>query len=232
MKLRTLILLVVGLLVVVGAGGYAAFKFFSPAERTLADMRKMPLVGLLIDDVPGAADRLRKAIEDERRQPTVSGPPRPQLVIAELRRDHIAPALRGADDASAIAAMAARAALVAHLEKTNLPACREFSLGGIQHVDRLDAEGQRLFNAVLKSLENAYRNSRANGGKALPAPTAAQLGDWLREAGFQKVDFDRLNSFATLSNGVSCEIELKVNQLPPKLPPEKQGPFSRFVIAN
>jgi hypothetical protein len=235
MKRRTLVMAgIAGLVVVLATvwGGQKLLKSFSPTERALADLRAMPLVGLLVAEVPGAEDRLRKAIEEEQRQPTTSGPPRPLVVIGELRRDVIAPALRAADDASAIAAMATRAELVAHLQKTDLPACREFSMGGIQNVDKLDAEGQRLFNKVLKSIETAFRSSRSNGGESLPVPSPPQVGEMLREAGFQKSDFDKLNSFATLSDAVSCEIELKVNQVPPKLPADKQGPFSRFVIAN
>ncbi len=229
--LLVLVALVIGV-VGVGVGGYFLLKRFSPAERAFDELYAMPLVGLLLEQAPDARDRLRHAIEEELRAPTPSGPTRPLMVIGELRREYLAPALRGANDDSAVAAMAARAALVAHLQKTDLPACREFSLGGIQRIDKLDPEGQRLFKNVLESIEVAFRSSRAGGGTPLPVPTGAQIGDLLREAGFEKTDFDKLNSFATLSNEVSCEIELKVNEAPPKLPPDKRGPFSRFVIAN
>ena len=63
-------------------------------------------------------------------------------------------------------------------------------------------------------------------------PTRPEILDMLREAGFQKVDFDRLNTFATLSNDTACEIELKVDQVPPKLPAAKRGAFARFVLNN
>lgn len=234
MKSRPLVLAAIAglIIIVLAVGGYLAMKWFSPTERLMGELRATPLVGVMIAEFPDAAKELRQAIEEEQREPTTQGPPRPVVVVAELRRAHIVPVLRNADDATAIAAVAARAALVAHLQKTNLPACREFALGGISRVDRLDAEGQRLFNAVLQSLEAAFRSGRANADKPQVFPTGPQVGELLREAGFQKSDFDKLNSFATLSNEVSCEIELKVDLVPGKLPAGKRGPFSRAVIAN
>jgi len=135
------------------------------------------------------------------------------------------PALRSADDASAVAAVAAvaaRAALAGYLQKANPPVCREFAAGGIQDPDRLDGEGRRLLRNVLQALEAAYRNGRASG-KAMPTASRAEILDLLRQAGFQKIDFDRLNAFATLSNDIACDIELKVDQVPPKLPADKRG---------
>jgi hypothetical protein len=234
MKSRPLILAAIAgtIVVVLAAGGYLALKKLSPTERLLGELRATPLVGLMMAEFPNAEKELRQAIEEEQRQPTTQGPPRPVVVVAELRREHIVPVLRNADDATAIATVAARAELVAHLQKTNQPACREFALGGIRRVDQLDAEGQRLFNNVLKSLEAAFRSGRANADKPQFFPSGPQVGELLREAGFEKSDFDKLNSFATLSNEVSCEIELKVDLVPGKLPAGKRGPFSRVVIAN
>ena len=193
-------------------GIWLLIQSFSATERTLGELRTLPLVGLLVDDVPGAEDRLRKAIEDEQRQPTTEGPSRPLLVITDLRREHIAPAVRAADDASVTAVMAARTELVRHLLRANPAACREFSMGGIQRVDLLDAEGQRLFRAVLTALEKAYRSGRAHKGAPPAVASRLQINDLLSEAGFAKPDFDKLAAFATLSNEVSCEIELKVNE--------------------
>jgi len=230
---KRVLTIVVGLAIAVAlvGGGYLLVQRFSPTEKALGELRAMPLVGLMMSDVPEAEKRLRAAIEQEARRPSGGGPTLPLQVVGELRREFIAPALRAADNRTAVNAMAARAKLVAHLQKTNPQACREFSLGGIQNVDRLDAEGQKLFRDVLSAIEAAYRSGRA-GGKPLPVPAANEVGDWLREAGFQKSDFDKLNSFATLSNDVSCEMELKVNQAPSKMPAARQGPFSRFVLAN
>ena len=54
----------------------------------------------------------------------------------------------------------------------------------------------------------------------------------LQEAGFTKADFDRLAAFQTLSNEVSCDVELKADSLPPKLPAEKRGAFARYILTN
>lgn len=231
MKRSTLVtVFVVAVAAAAAAGGYVLYERLSPTERALSDLRDMPLVGAALADHPEIEDRLRQAIREEQANPTTSGPARPLLVVGELRRDIIAPVLRNADDASVVAAMTTRVALVHYLQKADPPACREFSMGGISRPDKLDEEAQRLFREVLVAMEAAYRSGRA--GKPQPMPTAQQIGEMMREAGFTKADFDRLSDFASLSNDVSCEMELKVDSVPQHLPAEKRGPFSRFVVAR
>lgn len=229
-KITILAAIAVVALAAIGVGGYYVYQRLDPTEQALAQMRTMPLVGLAIADHPEIEDNLRKAIEEEQRNPTTQGPTRPLIVVGQLRHDLIAPALRNADDDSVVAAMAARVKLVEYLQKTNPSACREFSMGGISRVDKLDEEGQRLFRDVLVAMETAYRNGR--NGKPQPIPDRQEVGDMLRQAGFTKADFDKLNSFATLSDDVSCEMELKIDSAPPLLPPDKRGPFSRFIVAR
>ncbi len=229
-RLAIVIVAALAAVVALGWGGYAIYKRFSPTERVLTDLQNMPLVGAALADHPELEDRLREAIREEQRNPTVDGPSRALVVVGDLRRDVIAPVLRNADDESVISAMAARVALVHYLQTANPPACREFSMGGIARPDKLDAEGQHLFRDVLVAMEKAYRSGRS--GKPQAMPTSQQVGDMLREAGFTKADFDKLNSFASLSNDVSCAMELKVDSVPPLLPPEKRGSFSRFVVAR
>src|SRR5205814_9353708 len=110
------------------------------------------------------------------------GTTRPLALIADLRRQYILSALRSADDASAIAAVAARTALADYLQRVNPAACREFAAGGIQRPDKLDSEGQRLFRNVLQAVEAACRSGRA-AGKAMPTKSRAEILDMLREAG-------------------------------------------------
>jgi len=229
---RLVAAIVVGVVVLLfAAGGWYYYSSNSPAANALAELRSLPLVGAVMADNPEAETRLKTAIREELDKPTQGGTTRPLALIADLRRQYILPALRGADDASVVAAVAARAALASYLQKANPPACREFAAGGIQQPDRLDSEGQRLFRNVLQALETAYRNGRATG-KAMPTASRAEILDMLREAGFQKIDFDRLNAFATLSTDIACEVELKVDQVPPKLPADKRGTFARFVLNN
>jgi hypothetical protein len=218
-------------IIVIAGGGWYYYSRNTPTESALAELRALPLVGAVMADNPSAEARLRAAIEEELRKPSQDGTTRPLALIADLRRQYILPALRGADDASAIAAVASRAALADYLQRANPAACREFAAGGIQRPDKLDSEGQRLFRNVLQALEAAYRSGRG-GGKAMPTASRDEILDMLREAGFEKIDFDRLNAFATLSNDVACQVELKVDQVPAKLPTDKRGIFARFVLNN
>jgi len=232
-KGRKLAISIVIALVALGLIAFAGTTLYgqlNPTEKALAALRDTPLIGPAIADHPDMKERLREAIRQELSEPTTSGPSRPMQVVGELRREVIVPALLKADDASVIAAMAARVDLVRHLQKANPPACREFSMGGIARPDQLDAEGQRLFRNMLVTTEAAYRAGR--GGTTQSTPSREQISDMLRHAGFTKPDFDKLDNFATLSNDVSCEMELKVDSAPPLLPADEQGPFSRFFVAR
>ncbi|HTR83264.1 MAG TPA: hypothetical protein VMI56_02215 [Reyranella sp.] len=220
-------------LIVLGALGWLGlylYRQIDPTEKALSEIRNAPLVGLALADHPEYEDRLRKAIRDEARDPTDNGPTKPMVVVSELRRNFIAPVIRGASDRSLINVMAARAELVRYLQKNDLPACREFSMGGIARVDLLDDEAQGLFKDVLKAMEVAYRSGR--GQPAQPLVTPDQLRQMLAEVNFTKRDFDRLNAFGTLTNDLSCQLELRIDLAPPLLPIEERGPFSRFILAQ
>lgn len=234
-KLRTLLIgagVLLALVVVIGGGWWWYARTHSPAAKMLAEMRNLPLVGLVIADEPGVVDRLRQAIAEEQRDPTAQGPTRPMYIVNGLRQEFIGPAVRRAEDAVLIAAMTARAELIQYLRATDTAICREFSLGGIKEVDKLDAKGRQLYDNLIKAMEAAYRNGRANKGAAPVVPSLQEMGQALQYAGFQKSDFDKLNSFATLSNDVSCDIELKLNQVPAMLPPAWQGPYARYILGN
>lgn len=234
-KLRTLLIgagVLVTLAVVIGGSWWWYARTHSSAAVALAEMRNLPLVGLVIADEPSVVDRLRQAIAEEERDPTPQGPTRPMYIVNGLRQEFIAPAVRRAEDSLLIAAMAARAELVQYLRDTDTALCREFSLGGIKEVDKLEAKGRQLYDNTVKTMEAAYRNGRANKDAKPVVPTLQEMGTALQHAGFQKSDFDKLNSFAALSNDISCDIELKLNQVPPKLPPAWQGPYARYILGN
>lgn len=220
---------VIALIAMAGAGYYLYLRL-SPTEQALKQMYDMPLVGPAISDHPEVQERLRQAIREDRNNPLPNGALRAVQLTTELRRDVIAPAVRGADDKTVIAAMAARAKMVRYLLETDPVACREFSMGGISHPERLDAKAQQLFNELLEAMEAAYRSGR--GQPAKPIMTRQEAGLLLQQAGFIKQDFDRLNNFGTLSNDVSCQMELKVDSVVQVLPADKRGPFSRFIVAQ
>ena len=215
-----------------GAGGWYYYQSVaSPEARALAEARNQPLIGMVIQDRPDTESRLRAAVEEDLRRPNKDGLSHESALISELRSAYIAPTLRRADDASLIATLAARTAMLEYLARTDTRICREFALGNLQNPDKLDAEGQRLFKAVLASVETAYRSGRS-AAEAPPMPDLNQITAMLTRAGFIKSDFDKLNSFAGLSNDITCYIMLKVNQVPARLAPEERGPYARFVLGN
>ena len=224
-------LLTAAILMVLVGSGWALIRGKNPVETALDNVRRMPLIGLVMADNSGSEGRMRQAIEDEIRSPTLGGLSRPYALIADLRRQYIVPVLRAAEDATAIAAVAARAELVRYLRRTDVAACRGFSVGSLQRPDSLDPEGRRLFGLWQQAVETAYRSGKA-AGQPRPLPTRPEIVALLQQGGFRKVDFDRLNAFQHLSNEVSCDIELMVDSVPPALPVDKRGPFARYVLTN
>jgi hypothetical protein len=224
-------LLAVVVLAAIVWGGWTLVRGKSDVDMALDQVRRVPLIGPVMADNPAVESRMRKAIEEEIKSPTQTGLSRPFSLVAEIRRQYIVPTLRAADDASALAAVAARAQFVSYLRRTDTAACRQMALGVLQRPDLLDAEGQRLFGQVLQTLEAAWRNGKA-GGKPQPVMNREDLVATLQQAGFTRADFDRLGAFQTLSNEVSCDVELKVDSAPPLLPADKRGPFARYVLSN
>jgi hypothetical protein len=202
-------------------------------DQAMASARALPMVGLVLDDVPGAQDRLREALREEIRQPTTQGPSRPLKFMSELRTTHIVPALKAADETTAAAAIDARTALLKHLRSTDLVVCKEFAVTGIQRSDKLDATGQKLMSDLLAALEKAYRSGRAAKAAGTPAPAVASDGEvraLLAEAGFQPADFEKLGRLARLPNGEACDLALKVNDAPQKVPADRRGALMRYLL--
>ena len=202
-------------------------------DQAMASARALPMVGLVLDDVPGAQDRLREALREEIRQPTTQGPSRPLKLMSELRATHIVPALKAADETSAAAAIDARTALLKHLRSSDLVVCKEFAVTGIQHSDKLDPAGQKLMSDLLAALEKAYRSGRA--GKAAGASSPAVASDaevrtLLTNAGFQPADFDKLKRLARLPVEEVCDMALQINDTPRKVPADKRGALMRYLL--
>ena len=210
-----------------------AVKFFTGnagAEQAMATYRAQPLVGLVLADNPAIAAELRRAIEEDQRDPQ-PGQSRVFATIAKLRKTVIAPTVAAADDASALAVMKARIALVRYLQKHDIVACRQFAAAGIQDITKLDDEGQQLFRATLTAMEAAYRNGKANGGKG-SLPSAEEFRAMLQTAGFTDDDFARLRDTTALKPADFCALELSIDKAPDKLPDDQRGPYARFVIAH
>ncbi len=102
---------------------------------------------------------------------------------------------------------------------------RELALIGIQHADRLDPQGQKLMREMLTAMEKAYRSGRAalKPGAAAPPPVPndTDARALLVEAGLTPADFEKLQNLAKLSGEEACELGIKLNATPSKLPPDK-----------
>lgn len=202
-------------------------------DRTVVEARTLPLVGLVLDDVPGAEKRLRSSLREELRNPTTQGAPRPLLLMAELRASHIVPALRATDAADAQAVLDARVALMRHLRSADIASCRELALVGLHHPDKLDPTGQKLMREMLASMEKAYRAGRAalQRGAAPPSPPDNEAAALLSEAGLTADDFERLKNLARQSAEEACNLGIKLNEASRKLPAEKAPPLARYLAA-
>jgi hypothetical protein len=227
----------IGLLAIVTAAAVAwgAWRLggggAGPVDSALEEVRRLPLIGPVMADNPAAESRMRAAIEEEMRNPTPSGPSRPFSLVTELRQQYVVPSLRGADDASALAALAARADFARYLRGADPAACRQFGLGALLRPDLLDAEGRRLFDVVLGTLEAAWRHGKV-AGRPQPVATREEIAAMLPQAGFTPADFDRLKAVQTLSNEASCDLELKLDSAAPLLPVDRRGAFARAILSN
>jgi hypothetical protein len=230
---KRIVLIAVAAAAVVAAtiGGWIVARP-SDTDRAMAELRSLPLVGLVMTDVPDIEARLRAGIDEELRKPTQQGPSRTFLLVSEIRRNYIGPALAAADDASADAVMTARAELVRHLQQTDPPICREFSGEGIRRIDRLDSTGQRLFRNVLSAMEAAYRNGRAAGAKPRPVASDKEFVAMLGEAGFTPEDFHKLDNHHAISDAEVCALELRIDTAPARLGADKRGAFSRYMLTH
>lgn len=202
-------------------------------DRTVAEARTLPLVGLVLDNVPGAEKRLRDSLREELRSPTTQGAPRPLLLMAELRATHIVPALRATDAADAQAVLDARIALMRHLRRADIASCRELALVGLHHPDKLDPTGQKLMREMLASMEKAYRAGRAalQNGPAPSSPSDNEAAALLSEAGLTTDDFDKLKNLARQSAEEACNLGIKLNEASRSLPAEKAAPLARYLAA-
>ena len=84
---------------------------------------------------------------------------------------------------------------------------------------------------MLTAMEAAYRSGKANGGKG-KSVSNTEFAEMLRTAGFTPDDFAKFRQAATLKDDELCELELRIDDAPSKLPDDKRGAFARFVIAH
>lgn len=198
-------------------------------EQALQVVREAPLVGLVLKENPAVEARFRAAIEAEIKNPTKNGPQRTFVVGGEVRRDIIVPALRSADDATALDAIKAMQAFVKHLQGADVALCKEFGLIGIQQPNRLNRDGGALFRKALAAQEAAYLNGRPR--PAAPRPiTEQEVRDLLTEAGYTPADFANLAALAKSSDADGCAVVVKMYAAPTLLPPQRGAVLARYLL--
>lgn len=201
----------------------------STVEEALQVVREAPLVGLVLKENPEVETRFRRAIEAELKNPTGNGPQQTFVVGGEVRRDIIVPALRNADDASALGAIKAMQAFVKYLQGTDPALCKEFGVIGIRNPSRLSSDGGALFRRSLAAQEDAYLNGRAR--PAAPQKlTDQEVSRLLTEAGFTAADFEKVVGLAKLSDADGCAIIAKLYAAPMLLPSPRDGMLARYLL--
>jgi hypothetical protein len=206
----------------------------SAVEEALQVVREAPLVGLVLKENAAVEARFRQAIEAELKSPTKIGPQQTFVVGGEVRRDFIVPALRNADDASALGAISALHAFVKYLQGTNVVLCKEFGLVGIQQPNRLDANAGALFRRARAMQEAAYLNGRARAAAAAAQPQQIGAQDVMRllaDAGYTTADFDTLAALAKSSDADGCAVTVKLYAAPALLPPQSGGNLARYLLS-
>jgi hypothetical protein len=210
-------------------------------EEALQVVREAPLIGLVLKENAAVEARFRQAIEAELKDPAKNGQQQTFVVGGEVRRDFIMPALRNADDATALGAISAMHAFVKYLQGTNVVLCKEFGLVGIRQPNRLDGNGGALFRHALTAQEEAYLNGRARaptttttGAAATQQQQQTTSQDAIRlltDAGFTAGDFDTLAALARSSDADGCAITVKLYAAPALLPPQSGGILARYLLS-
>ncbi|WP_422002905.1 hypothetical protein [Reyranella sp.] len=197
-------------------------------DRALEATRAMPLVGLVMAEHPEVEAKIRAAIEEDVREGSPDAP-RANRAGVEMRQQYIIPTLRKADDASALAAIAAQEALMRHLQASDERLCRDVGLSGFRDPRRLDAEGQSLLRKSLASQETAYRNGKS-AGTTPRTLTGSELPEALGRAGFGVEDLERLGRLDKIPYSQACAVTVKLYGAPAKLPPAEGAPLARWML--
>jgi hypothetical protein len=223
----------VGAAVAIGVIVFALDYFRSTSkavqiDRQTEQMKQLPLVGLVLSEHPDLEARVRQAIREGVENPTKSDASRAFLLGAEIRKKYILPALRNSDDSDALGAVKAMSELVKHLRVTDMAACRELGMRGLQQPDKLDDEGAAIFKRVLAAEEKAYISGK--DAPSRPAPTGEEITQLLADTGYTQSDFQALAGYATLPQDQACAVLDKFYAAPAELPADKGAIIARHLL--
>jgi hypothetical protein len=197
------------------------------ADRAMRIVAETPLVRLVLADNPDLKAEVRAEIEQ------AVPYRRPSLVTAigaRIRRDFIKPALRNADDASAVKAASAMEAFTRYLQTLNVRLCTEFGVYGLGERYKLDPEGTVLFKRALKVQEEAFRSGQARASK--PAPGRDRIVRLFALAGYNDHDVrQQFEPFDKLPAVDACAATVRRYGAPARLPAPENAALARWVIA-
>ena len=201
----------------------------SDVNQVFEQVRRTPLVRLVLQENPALEARVRQTIEEERLHPTNSGPNRLFQFGAEVRRQYIIPALRDCDDAAALDAIMVMSELVRHLRAADAETCRQLGQSGIQRPDKLDADGAEIFRRALAAQEGAYLNGKS-AVKSRSQPDSTEFRAVLADAGYTPADFQQLANYPKLAANEACAAMDKLYAAPTSLPPERGAIVARYLL--
>ena len=196
-------------------------------DRAVQETKGYPMVRLVVAENPSLDAKIRAAVDYDLRHPNAPGPKAMTRFGTEIRAQYIAPALRNADDAVALSAVASLQKLLVHLQAVDPPLCHEYGLRGLD-ATRLDAEGLDLLRKSLAVQEEAYRNGKTAAPKQ---PIRDQdVAPLLQSSGYTPSDLEQLSKSDKASAQQGCAITLKLYSAPPRLPPAQGGQLARWLL--
>ncbi len=209
-------------------GGDGAVSRQATIERAMAEIKATPLIGLVAAEHPEVDQQFRRAIEAEMQSPDNNR--RTFEAGAAARQRYVLPALRAADDATALRAVKAMETFALYLQKKDVATCRAFGLEGIRNPAALDREGGRLFRDVMAAQEDAYRSGKGKT-PATPPLTDQEGARLLIAGGVSPADFDALQKADRLPPAEMCAITVKLYAAPSIVPASEGGKLARYLLA-
>lgn len=205
------------------------------ADAGFREMMSLPLIGLLIREVPAARSQIETAIDQYARandpQTSKVALTRAREVVASLRKEHVPVALKRAPDIDIVRIWRAQGSVAEYLLQTDLGRCREYSEYGIRDINSLDQRGRVLFTEALKTTEVAFLSGRISNTE-YPVFHADEAALLFAEFGFTSADFDVLADTAKHTDHEVCATMNKMYAGVLSLPEDKAVQLMRTILVD